>query len=1055
MISGPNNALGLSLDDFKLDWMKATFQTITSLIPLCLEVPEFSNMRKSSISLNIDKQGTWIPTGVYVKQDKLLQMDWSTQSVVSRPSKYKVLYRIDPRFEVPQVFIQKYDYSLDRYVSDFHAYKSNLLVKYQNVPEMTFPNRVKDYTDYFKFVGRSKILVKKNDVINITLDQSASYFGIDSEMNRELGSLDNLSVIYTQSPLPDNRMIYSNPLDFCNSVIVPAKYSSDNKLIKEAGSTYAANCSNANSYRDFSDNNQILEGRINNPDFSINISNINPCADGATSRNNTPLCYFDKARGLQLSVGGTIIKNTTEKFVNSPYTGKDFFYYKSNIDGALDFNTSWPINGMVSGYNQYMKDWVSNTTYDQFLTSYNNAKPNIFLNFLYTGRYLLNVEVGKSVGLTQADLSTLGIEYTVLSNGVPLSGANSTTVGQSFRDNANAEGYLWLRVKNNNIDNITGFLKVNITNYSGTTWCSDLIYGELIQPLRLKFNQISMLIYHKLITDATFQGIARTMLVLYIIIYALAFLAGATEITVADIVTRVLKIGVILTLFSETSWTFFNQYLFNFFIAGSDTLLTNVIGSTSQVGNVFGFIDPIFDKFTNDRVWALLAIQLLQIHTGLTFFALMTIYGILLFFRAALEVIVSYCLAFLGLAIMVSLAPFFIVLILFERTRSMFDNWLSLMFSYMISPTILMIFFLLIDQIMTEQIASLVIRACWDTLIPIKIGLNLFNMGIPLNFSFALPFLPGIPFYVPQIAPIETIADFFSKSGTLSVVATSSLLFFALCKLSSGSVDYVTLLVSMLTNVINARQEGKLQQNESPIHSITGDINRLARPITGIPRKVVNFAREKGIDQKISHRGNKDIKEADYKNFTPNQEAGGSGSKEANNNVESNVKDNVSSGKSWIKPASDAISTSDTNASSAKSSQDSSRLKMIDNNKNNNGNANVEISANRKDLAIKPLISEEELLSKHDNPPDGTISPSEAERRKLSSEALDVSKGGGLNERAPKKGLSINAEVDKPSNSNNNKGDNSDKISNDSPSKPKEAERRHSDKLQKGEGNEK
>ncbi|MBA2628571.1 MAG: type IV secretion system protein [Rickettsiaceae bacterium] len=877
-------------DDSRFGWMNSTFDTITSIIPSCLEVPQFSGIHQSSASLDLDSSGKWIPVGTNVSEGKLLQIEWSTKGVLPRPSKYKVLYRVDPRFEKPQVFIQKYDYNQDKYISDFHHYKDGVLLRYQAVPEMTFQDRVKDYVDYFKFNGRLKIPVKKDDVINITLDSTGSYFGSKSEMNAELGSLDSLVVAYTQSSIPDNRIIYSNAQQFCADGIKTTR-------VVE----YAENCVTPGLYWDLGTNTKTMQGRINNIAFDINKTNLVSCSESSNGKDNNPLCYYDKGRGMKFAVGGTTIKEVTEKFVNSSFTGKDFFYHKSDIDGDLEFNTSWLINGMVQGYSQFMEDWATILGYTEFLSNLNTVKPNQFMNFLHFGRYLMDIEIGNALAtVSKADLDAIKVEYLIQESGVPSDSTSGTSAERIFRGNAGSTGFLWVRVVRPN-DNLTGVVQVKIANYTGSTWFSDLVYGKLVKPLREKFNELSMIIYHKLITNATFQGIARAMLVLYIIIYGLVFLAGATQITVTDIVTRVLKIGVVFALFSETSWTFFSQNLFNVFIDGSDSLMTAVVGVTSQAGNVFGFIDPIFDKYTNGRIWGLLFIQLLQIHTGMTFFAIITIYAILIYFRAILEVIVSYCLAFLGLAVMVSLAPFFIVLILFERTKSMFDNWLSVMFSYMIQPTILLIFFLLIDQIMGDHIAKTVVRACWGILIPIKIGLDLNNMGIPLSFSFTLPFLPGIPFYVPQLGSIGNITDFFSKGGTLSVLATSSLLFFALSKLAAGLVSYTTLVVQYLTNVIAARQDGKLQQGLNPIKDITGDINKLASPITSIPSKIGKFVKEKAIDQKISHRGGgKSGGEVNYDNFARTKEE----SQELPTDQESKVSSDSSSTrtgkKSWI-----------------------------------------------------------------------------------------------------------------------------------------------------------
>jgi len=856
-----------SSDDF--GWMNSSFDAITTFIAGCIEVPQFANMKKSSATLYLEDSGKWISAGSYVEADKLLQMEWSTKAILPNPTKYKVLYRIDPRFSKPQVFIQKRvlikngdDEFEEKYVSDFHQYNNGVFLRYQDNPYMTFLTRIQAFTDYFDFNGRSKIQIKKNDVVNITLDTTGSYFGGTSEMNLELGSGDELSLIYTESAIPDNRIIYSNAHRWCEDAITPTR------------PEYIFNCvAFPQKYWDIGNNSMTLEGKIDNAAFNANKTSINACADGATGDNNNPICYYNKGRGMTLSVGGTTIKPIADKFITSSFTGKDFFYYKSDVDGDLDFTTDWDIDGMYNDsatLNQFMVNWggwIGANNYAMFKAINVALRPDFIMNFVHFGRYLLDVEVGSSLAsLSQSDLDAVQVEYKIMpSMSTPSNSDSGTSVDQNFRDNAPSSGYLWLRVVRPN-DTMTGTITVKTANYTGVTWFSDVVYNGLVKPLRSKFNELSEIIYTKLVSNVALQNIARTMMVIYIIVYGLMFLAGATQITVTDIVIRVLKIGVIVALFSETSWTFFSKNLFNVFIDGTDYLLTTIVGVTSNTGNIFGFVDPIIDKYTNSTIWGLLFIQLLQIHTGLTFFAIMTMYSILIYFRALLEVIVSYCLAFLGLAVMISIAPLFIILMLFERTKSIFDNWLSTLFSYMMKPTILLVFFLLIDQIISDQITQAVVESCWDILIPIKVGLDLKNLGIPISFSFTLPFLPGIPFYVPQLDVIESIEDFFLKPGTFSRVATSSLLFFALCKLAEGLVEYVTLIVQYLTNVLAARQDGKLQSGMNPIKDITSDMGKLASPVTGAFKSVKNFGKEKLIDQKIAHRpdGSKGKKDIDY-----------------------------------------------------------------------------------------------------------------------------------------------------------------------------------------------
>ena len=235
-------------------------------------------------------------------------------------------------------------------------------------------------------------------------------------------------------------------------------------------------------------------------------------------------------------------------------------------------------------------------------------------------------------------------------------------------------------------------------------------------------------------------------------------------------------------LLREDSWKFFNDYLFSAFIEGTDYIMTNVVGLGSSKSNIFGFIDPIFDKYTNGRFWLLLFIQLLQIHNGLIVVAIITIYSLTLYFRAILEVIISYVIAYVGLSVMISLAPFFIILVLFEKTKSIFDNWLSTLVSHVMQPSILLIFFLLIDQVMSEQLLKIVVRACWNPdFLPIAIGLDLTHIDIPINFSFRLPFLRGIPFFSPSVTEINDLNDLLTSTGTFLVIFTSSLLFYAYC----------------------------------------------------------------------------------------------------------------------------------------------------------------------------------------------------------------------------------------------------------------------------------
>ena len=819
------------------EWMDSTLDGILNFISGCIEVPKIANMVYSSKVLDLTQSEKWVATGIYVQDGKLLQIEWDLRGVEPRPEKYLVLYRIDPRFKSPQVFIQEYDYKDEKYIADFYQFKNGQLLKYQETPEMVFPTRTQDYLDYFNFVSRSKIPVKINDVINITLDKPGQYFAGNAKMNSELnGPLSESAILYTESASMNNKIIYSALTPWCNAIsnlgCSPGGYI--NSIDVWGG----------------------LVGAPINSSFNLIKSSLPSCPDGANTKANTTLCKYDKGRGMKLQVGAKTIKPTSESFITSPFTNKDFFYYKSDTAGDLNFVTDWQIDGMFSGgLSQFMDSWAGFADYYVFKAYLNTLASTTFMNYLHFGRYEMEIEIGNAETVVNPDqLRDIKVEYVIMGNGTPTGATSGNEADMEYKTNANDSGYLWLRVINPN-SNIGGGINVKVANYTGSTWFSDIIYGKLVKPLREKFNELTKQVYTKLVTNSMLQNVARGMLTLYVMIYGLTYLAGATQISAIDLVTRILKVIIILILFSDKSWNFFNDNVFTIFIDGTDYLLSSVVGVTSQVGNIFGFVDPVFDKYTNGTIWGLLFIQLLMIHNGMCFFAIITIYSIILYFRALLEVIISYCLAFLGLAIMVSLAPIFITFLLFEQTKNMFNSWISTMFSYMMQPTILLIFFLLIDQLMGEHITKTVARACWDILIPIEIGVDLHFMGIPLSFSFTLPFLPGIPFYVGQIHEVNSIDDLLGRNdGTFLVIATSSLLFYAYSKLAYGLVDYVTIVVQNLTNVVAARQAGRLQDNVSPVQGIIGDMKSVASPVTDRLEQLAGFIKRKAIDQKIDHR---------------------------------------------------------------------------------------------------------------------------------------------------------------------------------------------------------
>lgn len=834
-------------------WMTTGFTGLKSLFG-CLEVPTFTSFQKEKIGIDLSTAGTWQSTGNNVQKGKLLKINWSPSGLTPEPRRYLVLYRIDPRFSVPQVFIKTYNYATSQFeVPGFPASSTannGVIPADKDLAALSF-TKMSTYVDYFNYAnGNPKIQVNIGDVVNISLVNKDDFFNpatsvlpntLDNILTQELdSSILAASALYTQSNLGnfENRIIYSSAEQVCNIIDAPR-------------TTLCTGTGPATQYNNVG-NNALVGKPMAVSTLQNFMSMISSCPANSNS-NTSPACYYDQGRGMVIKVGGQVIKSRDQSFINNDNTQNSFIYYQATNGGAMDFSSDWQSTGMFNN-SFLMSEWSKNfSDYSSFATYITNS--NWSANFLYFGRYTMIVEIGNGTNtISPGDQQNITLEYLITPDGTPPSpNTSGTSVDYDFSDDAPQDGYLWLRVVNSN-SNIQGTISIDCANYTGTTWFSDIVYNGAIKPITDQFRTFSQNFYLKLIANSAVQYIAKAALTLYITIFGLMFVMGALKLTAIEVITRIFKITIVVMLLRSESWDFFNTNFFSAFINGIDFFATNVVGATSSKSNIFGFIDPIFDKYTNGRIWGLLFIQLLQIQNGLAFIAIITIYSLITYFRAILEVIIGYVIAFIGLTVMISLAPFFIILMLFEKIKSLFDNWISILFSYVMQPTILLIFFLLIDQILSEQLLKVIVRACWDTLIPIKIGLDLTNLGVPIHFSFTLPFLPGIPFFVPDVPDISSSNILTNSTNTFLVLFTTALLFYSYCLMSYGLVKFVTIVVGMLTNVTPARIEGNYQAPANPTESIMQDIGSVTKPIKKAALSPARIFKDKVIDQNYKAR---------------------------------------------------------------------------------------------------------------------------------------------------------------------------------------------------------
>lgn len=789
------------------EWWNQTFDEMNSSIG-CLDAPSFDNTFTSgSVSVNITQNPVWQSTGLNVQEGKIFKIRYDLNNIIPASREYLVMYRIDPRFSNPQVFI--IEKTLDdqgnvKYVSQTMTNLNNIQSCINSALNPTTPQgSIGDCVSQYDNMYADQISVAAGETVEILLTDAAEFLNALQTMNFSSPGMSGgqdiipyqdhtqgVFSIYTETGIADNRIIHTSGTNFCTalfgSLTVPTY---DLSLYSCTNGIYVNKSDFVDRLMGISDTPMILQ-------------KLSDCTHDQITAGNVA-CMYKDGYGMNISLDGTVIKHSRDSFIDWSENSTSFYYY-SGGSGNLTFSSDWSVTtfpnvGVTNMFNslpsggQSVNQWTATTA-----EGVTDSLANVGSNFIYFGRYIMKVRISSII---PQDSQTHHLEPRYIisptdpgnSEGTGL--VSSATTHTEFTTNADTSGILWLQLTS---ADVSGVLNVDYSADTAKTFISETVSNYIINPIKEQVKQFTVILYSGLVNpEGLSVPIIRTLLTLYVMLYALYFLAGATQIKVVDLVTRIVKIGVITALFfSQNSWHFFNDYLFDAFVKGSDYMISNIAGADTVAGNFWGFLDVIFNKYTQWSLLRALLIQLLQIGSGMTFFTMLVMYGMFLFLLSMVEVVTGYLMAFICINIMVSLAPIFITFCLFERTKHLFNNWISTLFNCLLQPTILLIFFLLIDQIMMAQFSHVALKSCWGILIPFNLYIGVPFLGIP-NMTIPIPFFPGIPFYIPQLGS----GGVLGISGSYLGFVAASLIFFCYALMARGLLGYVTSLVRTLTSI--------------------------------------------------------------------------------------------------------------------------------------------------------------------------------------------------------------------------------------------------------------
>jgi len=240
----------------------------------------------------------------------------------------------------------------------------------------------------------------------------------------------------------------------------------------------------------------------------------------------------------------------------------------------------------------------------------------------------------------------------------------------------------------------------------------------------LKTNQrvggIIEFMYKSIVQDSGFKGFLSVMLSLYVAFYGIATLLGIAEINKKELMSRTLKIALILFFTGSSSWYFYNKiivgffydsmnYVVGMFMSLSDSAFSQTMNTTAIVASQmeravdissatrFSYIDSTIKMLLSPGFAGKVFSLVFADFFGLIYAGL--IYVTVFFFIYVMLLAASmYLVNIMKIIFVLCLGPIFISFTLFNQTNSMFKNWLAFLGAR--SLEIVMIFAILYNFVM-------------------------------------------------------------------------------------------------------------------------------------------------------------------------------------------------------------------------------------------------------------------------------------------------------------------------------------------------------------------
>ena len=268
----------------------------------------------------------------------------------------------------------------------------------------------------------------------------------------------------------------------------------------------------------------------------------------------------------------------------------------------------------------------------------------------------------------------------------------------------------------------------------------------------------------------TIRSTIIALLMLYIVLYTFYYFLGLSHSSIYEFLIICLKVGIIVQLLRDNSWNFFYNNGFTLFVNGTNQLIEIANFRGVDQNNTFEFLDLPLNRFLSAQSILLIVSLIFSGPLGIIAFCLI-IWGFITITIAIFNTLFSFVTSIAVIALLLSLAPLFIICVLFKYTRQMFFKWVGYLARFAVYPAILLIFISLISSVMDHIIYSLFsFEVCSTCILPIDL-----KVFTPCLFSYyAATQTPNIHYVIAFIIVGNMMKACLEAASTISDTLFSS-----------------------------------------------------------------------------------------------------------------------------------------------------------------------------------------------------------------------------------------------------------------------------------------